>query len=157
MIAAHIEVRALGFGKSAEEKAAEQAAKEQQAAEAARAQAAADQAKAEAAYLAGPVGQAATAKQQKQGFYEVQLTVGSSQRTSSMFTTNPAGSGGNRVATHAGMLAAIEAIGWRLEHVGYVFMITGESSSDRILGTGQNTAVSGETVGIYLFRNTDPA
>ena len=36
-------------------------------------------------------------------------------------------------------------------------MITGESSSDRILGTGQNTAVSGETVGIYLFRNTDTA
>jgi hypothetical protein len=140
----------MGFGKSAEEKAAEQAERQRQAAATAQAQA-------EAAYRAGPIGQAVAAKQEKQGFYEVQLTVGSSQRTSSMFNTNPAGSGQNRVATHAGTLAAIEAIGWRLEHVGYVFMITGESSSDRVIGTGQNTAVSGETVGIYLFRTTDAA
>jgi hypothetical protein len=147
--------KAMAFGKSPEEKAAEQAAKEQQAAEAAAAQAAAAQARAQAAFAAGPVGQAIAAKEQKQGFYEVQLTVGSSQRTSSIFNPDPTGSGQNRTATHAGTLAAIETAGWHLEHVGYIFMITGESSADRLLGTGQNTAVSGETVGIYLFRNSD--
>jgi hypothetical protein len=147
----------MAFGKSPEEKAAEQAAKEQQAIEAARQQAAAAQAKAQQDFLAGPIGQATTAKQGKQGFFEVQLTVGSSQRVSSIFNSDPTGSGSNRTATHAGTLAAIESVGWHLEHVGYIFMITGESSSDRILGTGQNTAVSGETVGIYLFRNTDAA
>ncbi|HEX3824986.1 MAG TPA: hypothetical protein VHV79_11030 [Mycobacteriales bacterium] len=68
---------------------------------------------------------------------------------------DPTGSGQNRTATHAGTLAAIETAGWRLKHVGYIFMITGESSADRLLGTGQNTAASGETVGIYLFRNSD--
>jgi hypothetical protein len=147
----------MAFGKSPEEKAADAAAKQERATQAAQQQAAADQARAQTAFLAGPIGQATTAKAGKQGFFEVQLTVGSSQRTSSMFNTDPTGSGANRTATHAGTLAAIEAVGWHLEHVGYIFMITGESSSDRILGTGQNTAVSGETVGIYLFRNTDPA
>jgi hypothetical protein len=138
----------VAFGKSAEEKAAEQAAKEQQAAELERK-------RAEAAFLASPEGIATTAKQQRQGFLEIQLVVGSSQRVSSIFNPNPTGSGENTTATHAGTLAAIESIGWRLEHVGYIFMITGESSSDRMFATGQNTAVSGQTVGIYLFRNTD--
>jgi hypothetical protein len=145
----------MAFGKSPEEKAAEKAA-EQAAADQRAAQAAqAAQQRAAAEFLATPVGQATTAKEQKQGFLEVQLTVGSSQRVASFFVQDPTGSGTNRTATHAGTLAAIEAIGWHLEHVGYIFMITGESSSDRILGGGQNTAVSGETVGIYLFRNSD--
>jgi hypothetical protein len=142
----------MAFGKSAEEKAAEQAA--EKAASVQRVALAAQQ-QAAAQFLASPVGQATTANEQKQGFLEVQLTVGSSQRVASFFNPTPAGSGENRTATHAGTLAAIESLGWHLEHVGYIFMITGESSSDRILGGGQNTAVSGETVGIYLFRNTD--
>jgi hypothetical protein len=146
----------MAFGKSPEEKAAEKAAAEQQAAQQAAQAAQAAQQQAMAQFLASPVGLATTAKQQKQGFLEVQLTVGSSQRVASFFNPNPAGSGENRTATHAGTLAAIEAVGWRLEHVGYIFMITGESSSERIIGGGQNTAVSGETVGIYLFRNSDP-
>jgi hypothetical protein len=33
-------------------------------------------------------------------------------------------------------------------------MITGESSRDRILASGERTAVSGQTVGIYLFRRS---
>jgi len=138
----------MAFGKSAEEKAAEQAAQEQQAAQLRQQQA-------QVAFLASPEGMATTAKQQRQGFLEIQLVVGSSQRVSSIFNPDPTGIGANRTATHAGTLAAIESIGWRLEHVGYIFMITGESSADRIFGTGQNTAVSGETVGIYLFRNSD--
>jgi hypothetical protein len=60
-----------------------------------------------------------------------------------------------QVHTHAGTLAAIEAVGWKLEHVGYVFMITGESSRDKFLATGERTAVSGQTIGIYLFRRAD--
>jgi hypothetical protein len=48
----------------------------------------------------------------------------------------------------------IEQLGWRLEHAGYFFMITGESSTARVFASGDNTAVSGTTVGVYLFRNT---
>jgi hypothetical protein len=138
----------MAFGKSEEQKAAEKAAEEQRAAQV-------QQQREQAAFLASPEGMATTAKQQRQGFLELQLVVGSSQRVSSVFNPDPTGSGDNRVATHAGTLAAIESIGWRLEHVGYIFLITGESSADRMFSSGQNTAVSGQTVGIYLFRNTD--
>ena len=41
----------------------------------------------------------------------------------------------------------------QLEHASYFFMITGESSTDHFMTTGQSTAVSGVTMGVYLFRN----
>lgn len=96
-----------------------------------------------------------TAKEQHQGFFEVQLIVGSSQRSTSVFDPAGSTSGTSRTVSHAGTLAGIEAVGWRLEHVGYVFIVTGEASHDRVFGAGENIAVTGQTVGIYLFRNTD--
>ena len=50
------------------------------------------------------------------------------------------------------VLQAVEAEGWHLEHVGYVYRITGSDSRDKLLMTGQQEAFSGEIVGIYLFR-----
>jgi hypothetical protein len=32
-------------------------------------------------------------------------------------------------------------------------MVTGQTSTDRVFLTGENTAVSGTTVGVYLVRN----
>ncbi|MFZ0323663.1 MAG: hypothetical protein WAN48_05970 [Actinomycetes bacterium] len=49
-------------------------------------------------------------------------------------------------------LAEIEAQGWRLNHVGYVFVPTGQLSRDRFLGTGQNVAVNGVTIGVPVPR-----
>ena len=81
--------------------------------------------------------------------------MGSSQRDSTVWGTNSTSNSQDKTKTHAGTLAAIEAIGWRLEHVGHVFAVTSESSRERLLGSGEQTAVSGDTIGIYLFRNTD--
>jgi hypothetical protein len=97
---------------------------------------------------ATPVEQAVAAREDGQGFFEVQLEVGTSQRDQTLFGSI----GKSKRNSHAGTLAAIEAAGWRLEHVGYVYQVTGESSRNRAIGTGQSTAVSGVTVGIYLFR-----
>jgi hypothetical protein len=48
-------------------------------------------------------------------------------------------------------LAAVEAVGWRLEHVGYVFSFTGLTSE-----TGEVSRISGsETIGIYLLRSVN--
>jgi hypothetical protein len=138
----------MAFGKTAEQRAAEDQAKQQL-----RATQAAERQRAE--FLASPVGQATTAKEQGHGFFEVQLQVGSSQRDSTIWGNNNYALASTKTATHSGTLAAIEGVGWRLEHTGYVFMITGESSRDKMLSTGQQTAVSGVTVGIYLFRSTD--
>jgi hypothetical protein len=105
------------------------------------------------AILASPIGQATTAKEQGQGFFEIQLKVGPPSGRPSFSglptRTNPE----TKTLTHAGTLAAIEAVGWRLEHVGYVFVVAEESSRRKLLK--EQTAVSGETIGIYLFRNID--
>jgi hypothetical protein len=55
---------------------------------------------------------------------------------------------------HGSVLEAIEAEGWRLENANYVYRITGSVSRDKWLSSGQQEAVSGEIVGVYLFRRT---
>ena len=52
------------------------------------------------------------------------------------------------------LLGQIESFGWRLEDVGYVFVETGTTSTNRVMMSGEATAVSGMVLGIYLFRNT---
>jgi hypothetical protein len=145
----------MAFGKTQEQKALEAEAKARADVVRREEKEHADALKARAAFLASPVGEATTAKEQRQGFFEIQLNVGSSQRDSTIWGGNNSAIAHTKTESHAGTLAAIEAVGWQLEHVGYIFMITGESSRDKFLASGQQTAVSGQTVGIYLFRNTD--
>lgn len=141
--------------KSSEERTAGRQKRE---AEQAREQAAhAEQAQAEEkkrkrdAFLATPVGAATAAKEAGQRFFEIQLEVGAHAGTAGFGSAD-----GHRTASSsAAILGDIENIGWRLEHVGYFYMITSETSSDRIFLSGQATAVSGVTIGVYLFRSTD--
>ena len=138
---------------SAEEKAAKKKAREEElarseAAQAAQAQAQAD-ARARRAWLASPVGGATAAKQADEEFFEIQLQVGAHTGSASWGEAT-----GERAAvSSATTLAEIERVGWRLEHASHVFMVTGESSTERVLLSGQNTAVNGAMVGVYLFRN----
>lgn len=53
---------------------------------------------------------------------------------------------------HASILDSIEAEGWRLEHAAYVYRVTGSVSRDKFLSSGQQEAVHGEIIGIYIFR-----
>jgi len=138
----------MAFGKSPEQKAAEEQQK-------VTAREAADEERTRQQFLTSPVGQATVAKQQGQGFFEVQLEVGSSQRDSTFLGGNNFNLARGSSKSHAGTLAAIEAVGWHLEHVGHVFIVTSESSRDKFMSSGQQTAVSGITMGIYLFRNVD--
>lgn len=56
---------------------------------------------------------------------------------------------------HASILDSIEAEGWKLEHAGYVYRITGGVSRDKFFASGQQEAVNGEIVGVYIFRAID--
>lgn len=56
---------------------------------------------------------------------------------------------------HDSILGSIEAQGWRLEHAGYVFRVTGSESRDKFLSSGQQEAVSGQIIGIYIFRRQE--
>jgi hypothetical protein len=140
--------------KSAEEREAERRAREAEEARAEQARAeqarAAQEQRERAAYLATPVGAATAAKEAGQRFFEVQLEVGGHRGTASFGTAD----GQRTSASSAEVLAQIEELGWHLEHAGYYFMITGETSTDRMFISGEATAVSGVTIGVYLFRNT---
>jgi len=102
-----------------------------------------------AEFLATPVGAATAAKDAGQTCFEIQLEVGAHRGDASWGEAN----GQRTVASSAETLAQIEQLGWRLEHAGYFFMVTGETSTERVFFSGEATAVSGVTVGVYLFRN----
>jgi hypothetical protein len=133
-----------------------EAARLEREAEQARAQAAAaEQAKTAEeqrqrdAFLATPAGAATAAKEAGQPFFEIQLEVGRHAGSAGFGTAD----GRRTTASSAATLGEIEKLGWHLEHAGYYFMITGETSTNRAFVSGEATAVSGITVGVYLFRN----
>ena len=129
------------------EREAEQA--REQAAAAEQAQAAEEQRRRDA-FLATPVGAATAAKEAGHSFFEIQLEVGRHAGSAGFGSAE----GRRTTASSAATLGEIEKLGWRLEHAGYYFMITGETSTNRAFVSGEATAVSGITVGVYLFRNT---
>lgn len=133
--------------KSAEERGAERQKRE---AEQAREQAARAEQRKRDAFLATPVGAATAAKQAGQQLFEIQLEVGAHVGTAGFGSTE----GTRTASSSAAILGEIENVGWRLEHAGYFYMVTSETSSSRVFLSGEATAVSGVTVGVYLFRNT---
>lgn len=134
--------------KSGEERAADRRERETARAEQARA---ADEQRKRDAFLVTPVGAATVAKEAGQQFFEIQLEVGSHFGTSGFGSAD----GQRSTSSSAAILGEIENVGWRLEHVGYFYMITSETSSDRMFLSGQATAVSGVTIGVYLFRSAE--
>lgn len=135
----------MPFGKTTEQKEHEAAAK------AAEREAEAT-AKLEAAHRASPLGQAEEARENGQTFFQLEIKISSLKGTKSAF-----GSSSNTLRHTGGatdLLGQIEEVGWNLEHVGYVFVETGATSTNRVLGTGQGTVTRGEVVGVYLFRAT---
>ena len=140
--------------KSAEEREAERRAREAEQARAEEARAeearAAEERRQRAAFLATPVGAATAAKEEGRRFFEIQLEVGRHTGSAGW----GAAEGRRTTSSSAASLEEIEKLGWRLEQAGYYFMITGETSTDRMFVSGEATAISGVTMGVYLFRNT---
>ena len=140
--------------KSSEEREAERKAREAARAEAAAGRAVAERAAAEewqrAQWLATPVGAATAAMEAGQAFFEIQREVGTHSGSAGFGATQSQRTQLSSAAT----LGEIEKAGWRLEHAGYYFMVTGEQSTARVFASGEATAISGVTVGVYLFRNT---
>lgn len=109
--------------------------------------------RAEEAYRSGPLGLAEAAYQNGDQFFQVEMEVSSLAGSHSSF-----GSSENsmiQATSSAVTLGQIEAIGWHLEHAGYVFVETGSTSTNRVLATGQGVVTKGHVAGIYLFRRTE--
>jgi len=108
----------------------------------------------EAAFWASPAEQARAAWNSGSHFYQVALPLSVTQRTFAGVV-----SGDKTTATPhldpSDLLGTIEAEGWTLWNVGYVFRETGSVSRDKLMSSGQAAATVGEIVGIYLFRKDE--
>jgi hypothetical protein len=105
------------------------------------------------AFLASPVGKARTAYEDGAGFFELKLTVGSIRGEAiAMSGTKTT----TKSHTFTDVLSQVEAVGWHLEHVGYLFVHEKEVSRDKFFSSGQQTAISGRADAIYLFRRSEP-
>jgi hypothetical protein len=106
----------------------------------------------EAAFLASPVGRARTARSSAQRFFEIILPISATDRTMGGMLSGDKTMRTVRSDDHHTVLEQIENEGWRLEHAGYVFQETGTVSRDKLLSSGQTSAITGMIVGVYLFR-----
>ena len=115
-----------------------------------KAKAEAERKKSEAAFAASPAGQARLAKRSGMKIFQIDLPLSKTKAS----TVAMIGAFADSTATLdcSRVIQSIEDEGWRLEHVGYVYRITGSESRDKFLASGQQEAVSGEIIGIYLFR-----
>jgi hypothetical protein len=126
-------------------------------AEAARQAASADKAgrEVEAAFARSPQGLARAASQAGDGFFQLTIPLSQTERTSMGILSGGQQAGWDvrtRTGSHSDVLSLIESEGWRLQDVDYVFQQTGAVSRDKLLSSGQTSVVTGQIVGIYLFR-----
>ena len=96
-----------------------------------------------------PVDQALAAKQAGARLFQVALSL---EKTSANVVSMVGAFTRKEDTDHSSVLNSIEAIGWKLENAGYVFRATGSESRSKFLSSGQQEAVSGEIIGIYIFQ-----
>jgi hypothetical protein len=101
-------------------------------------------------FAASPPGRARAAKTAGSKIFQIDVPL--SQTTGRTEAMVGAFANSTETLDCSNVIQSIEEEGWRLEHVGYVYRITGSVSRDKFLASGQQEAVSGEIVGIYIFR-----
>ena len=104
-------------------------------------------------FMKSPRGRARRARNGKRKLFQAEIplseTVGHSSFLLGTFTRSSATADASRV------LEEIEGEGWVLVDASYVFRPTGSASREKIIGTTELEAISGQILGIYLFRATD--
>lgn len=102
-----------------------------------------------ARYWASPIGQADRAKREGSTFFQVEIP---HKDVSAWALPGTVWAGQRERPGAPDLLGKIEELGWHLEQASYVWVQTGEKSRDRFVASGQHVAVTGEVIGIYLFR-----
>jgi ribosomal protein S27E len=111
--------------------------------------------KGEAAFWASPQGKAAQAFERGDEFFQIEIPHSSvTGFTNAAFNSATKGKI-RRSLTRTDLLGQIEETGWRLQHADWVYIQTGQNSRDKFLASGQHVVVTGEVIGIYLFRRDD--
>jgi hypothetical protein len=127
--------------RSEEKKAAKAAAEAEQQAEKERQE-----------FLASPIGQAQTAYEAGDMFFQFVAPISETRRTVMGILSGEKDAMKKSENTHADVLGAVEEAGWKLADVGYVFEQTGSVSRDKFGSSGQTASVTGNIIGVYLFR-----
>jgi hypothetical protein len=127
-----------------------------------RARAEAQEAKAraeqEARFWASAQGQARKAHQDGRSWFQMLAPVSDTRLSTTGFVRGEASSDvTSRASDWTNTITIVEAEGWKLEHVGYVFQPTATASRDKLLSSGQTEQIAGKIVGIYLFRRVEGA
>jgi hypothetical protein len=111
--------------------------------------------RAEAAFWASPPGKATQAFDRGDLFFQIEIPHSSvTGFTNAAFNSATAGKI-RRQLTRTDLLGQIEEAGWHLEHASWLYIQTGQNSRDKFLASGQHVVVTGEVVGIYLFRRDE--
>lgn len=100
-------------------------------------------------------GRAAAAYDRGDAFFQVELSHADVTGSTNAFTGIARDATIGRRAVASDVLGRIEQAGWRLEHVNWIYVQTGQDSRNKFMGTGQQVVVTGQVVGIYLFRRDD--
>jgi hypothetical protein len=111
--------------------------------------------RAEAAFWSSPQGKAAQAFERGDEFFQIEIPHSSvTGFTNAAFNSATKGTI-RRKLSRTDLLGQIEETGWRLQHADWVYVQTGQNSRDKFLASGQHVVVTGEVIGIYLFRRDD--
>lgn len=105
------------------------------------------------AFDASPPGQARLAKEAGHRFFQTVIPIENVDRTALAKFSHEMQTRVKDTSDVVGaLLTAIEEEGWELIEAGYVFRQTGGASRDKFLASGQQIAVMGDTLGVYLFK-----
>jgi len=108
---------------------------------------------AQARFLESPIGQATVAFDEGAGFFQLEIDAAKVERR--MLGAGDVSIRQRKFGAHTDVLSQIESVGWRLEHVSHVYVMTGQISRDKFLSSGQETGVMGHVVGYHLFRRCE--
>lgn len=103
-------------------------------------------------FNASPQGQARKAFENGSTLFQIDLTF---SETSAVVRAMEKAKTDERTFNNSETLEKIESEGWQIDHVGYVFKMLGSVSRDKFMSSGQQESVTGEIVGIYIFRRKE--
>lgn len=106
-------------------------------------------------FLASPVGQARTAYEAGDVYFQFAAPITETKRTAMGVLGGDKDAMKRTEQTHGDVLGQVEKEGWKLADVGYVFEHTGSVSRDKLMSSGQTASVTGDIVGVYLFRRAE--
>lgn len=110
-------------------------------------------AKEEAEFNASPVGKARQAHKDGLKYYQAQFDLEEVGRNALNILSHSMDTRIKATADPVGaVLTAIEKEGWQLVQAGFTYRQTHQDSRDKFLASGQQVAITGQTVGLYLFR-----